>query len=128
LLIESEVKSKKGLGGAAVKAAFAVVKAIKPGVIRDSVDGLLDEFVEVLQGFYETYQEGGSSGTLEGYLEGRSLEVAEGLLGITDRRAERSKNKTMVKAYRKLRPKGKVHVEQAVPGIGRILDRHVGDL
>ena len=127
-LVNAEVKSKKGLGGMAVKAAFAVVKAIKPRILETSVDSLLDDFTAQLQPFYERFQQDGSSGTLEAYLPPRGAEVAEALLSITDRRAERAKNKTMVKAYRKLRPKGLVHVEQAVPGIGRVLDKHLDSL
>ena len=106
-------------------AAFALVKAIKPGIIEDSVNGLLDDFMQALQPFYERYQQDGSSGTMERYLGSQAPETAEALLAITDRRAERASNKTMVKAYKKLRPRGKVHVEQAVPGIGRVLDRHL---
>lgn len=127
-LVNDEVKSKGGLGGAAVKAAFAVVKAIKPGILEESVDSLLDEFVEALQTYYARYQDEGSPGTLSSYLPPRATDVAEDLLGITDRRAERASNKTLVKAYKKLRPKGKVHVEQAVPGIGRVLDKHTPSL
>lgn len=123
-LINSEVKSKSGFSGMAVKAAFALVKAIKPRILEESVDGLIDDFVEALQPYYEAYQNDGNPGSLETYLDQRGERVAESLLGITDRRAERASNKTMVKAYKKLRPKGKVHVEQAVPGIGRVLDRH----
>ena len=128
VLVNSEVKSKRGLGGMAVKAAFALVKAIKPRILEESVDGLIDDFVEAVQPHYESFQNDNSSGTLETYLNQRGERVAESLLGITDRRAERSSSKTMVKAYKKLRPKGKVHVEQAVPGIGRVLDRHTANL
>ena len=127
-LINTEVKSKKGLSGAAIKAAFAIVKAIKPRVIEDSVDGLLDEFTDALQPYYTTFQDHGEPGTLEEFLKARAGDVAESLLAITDKRAERAKNKTMVKAYRKLRPKGKTHVELAAPGIGGVLDRHVSSL
>jgi hypothetical protein len=127
-LVNAEVKSKKGLGGVAVKAAFAVVKAIKPRILEESVDSLLDEFTAAVQPFYERFQQEGNTGTLETYLSARAPDVAEALLSITDRRADRAKNKTMVKAYHKLRPKGKVHVEQATPGIGRVLDKHIPSL
>jgi len=127
-LIDGEVRSKKGLGGVAVKAAYAVVKAIHPKIISESVNNLLDDFIGQLQTFYARYQEEGASGSLESYLLARSSEVAESLLSITDRRAQRANNKTLVKAYNKLRPKGKVHVEAAAPGIGRVLDKHVGRL
>jgi hypothetical protein len=124
-LIEEEVKSKKGISGGLVKAAFKIIKALKPGILEETVDSLLDEFVEALQPFYARFQEQQSIHLLEAYLPPLASEVAENLLGITDRRAERSKNKTMVKAYNGLRPKGKIHVEQAVPGIGRVLDKHI---
>jgi hypothetical protein len=124
-LVNAEVKSKTGLGGIAVKAAFAVVKAIKPRILEESVDNMLDEFVDAMQPFYARYQEEGSSGTLEGYLNARAPEMADALLAITDRRAERAKNRTLASAYHKLRPKGKTHVELAAPGIGRVLDKHV---
>lgn len=124
-LVNAEVKSKGGLGGIAVKAAFAVVKAIKPRILEESVDSMLDEFVVAMQPLYAKYQDEGSSGTLERYLEQRAPEMADALLAITDRRAERAKNRTLAGAYYKLRPKGKVHVEQAAPGVGRVLDKHV---
>jgi hypothetical protein len=127
-LVDDEVRSKKGLGGVAVKAAYAVVKAIHPRIITESINSLLDDFIAQLQAFYARYQEEGASETLERYLQSRSGEVAEALLSITDKRAQRASNKTMVKAYNKLRPKGKVHVEAATPGIGRVLDKHVGRL
>ncbi len=127
-LVEAEVKSKTGLGGMAVKAAFAVVKAVRPRILEDSVDGLLDEFVAVLQPFYERYQEEGSPGTMEAYLGARASEAADQLLSITDRRAEKTKHKTLAKAYYQLRPKGKIHVEQATPGVGRVLDQHLPSL
>jgi hypothetical protein len=127
-LINAEVKSKGGLSGMAVKAAFAVVKALKPHILEESVENLLDEFVEAMQPLYSTFQEEGSVGTLEAYLPRHAESMADALLAITDRRAERAKNKTLANAYFKLRPKGKIHVGQAAPGIGRVLDKHVGSL
>lgn len=124
-LVNSEVKSKKGLSGAAVKAAFAVVKAIKPNILEESVDSLLDDFIAQLNPFFERFDQEGRKGTMEGYLQARGDAVAEALLSITDGRAKRASNKTLVKAYNKLRPKGKEHVVAAAPGIGRVLDKHV---
>ena len=40
-LIGSEVASKGGFGGIAVKGAFAIVKKVKPSIVRDVVDRLL---------------------------------------------------------------------------------------
>lgn len=127
-LVESEVRSKGGLTGMAVKTAFSIVKAVKPGIIQELVDGLIGQFVERLQPHYEAFQQQDAGGTLRAFLGSRSGEVAESLLGVTDDRAQKSTNKTLVKAYQKLRPKGKEHVMAAAPGIGGVLDRHVGSL
>jgi hypothetical protein len=127
-LVESEVRSKKGISGALVKAAFATVKAFKPTIVTDAMDGLIDEFIDALKPYYVRHEEEGSAGTLESYLGSRTSEAADSLLAITDRRAERSSHKTLVKAYHSLRPKGKVHVEQAIPAVGRLLDKHVASL
>lgn len=123
-LIDEEVKTK----GLIVKGVYKMVKAIKPGTIPNAVDGLLDDFVIEMQTFYARYQDEGSAGTLSAYFGARASEIAEALLTVTDRRADASSHKTMVKGYRKLRPKGKEHVTIAMPKVGALLDRHVVDL
>jgi hypothetical protein len=123
-LIDGEVKTK----GLIVKGVYKMVKAIKPGTIPSAVDGLLDDFVVEMQTFYARYQDEGASGTISAYFGARSAEIAEALLTVTDKRADKSAHKTMVKGYRRLRPKGKEHVAKAMPQIGALLDRHVVDL
>ncbi len=127
-VIDAEVRSHRGLAGIAVKTAYTVVKAVKPGIVAESLDSLIDDFVGQLQPHYEAYQEADDPGTLETFFRGRSDAVAESLLRATDRRAERASNKTIIKAYRKLRPKGKEHVLVAVPRVGALLDRHTANL
>lgn len=127
-LVDSEVRSKKGVSGALVKTSYKLVKTFKPNAIQDAVDGLLDDFVARLQVFYEGYQQEGSPGTLESYLQGRSDAVAESLLEVTDERARESSAKTLVKAYNRLRPKAKEHVILAVPQLGALLDKHAASL
>ena len=43
-LIDEEVDSKGGLTGFAIKAAYALVKAVKPGFITEAVDHMVDDF------------------------------------------------------------------------------------
>jgi hypothetical protein len=122
-LIDEEVDSKGGLSGMAIKMTYKVVKALKPTMIRESVDALLDEFVEKLEPHYAKYREGGA-GSLESYCGKNAASLADALLGITDQRARRSKNGTLKGAYEKLRPEGKKHVEAAMPRVARMLTRH----
>jgi hypothetical protein len=122
-LVDEEVSNKGGLSGIAIKGGYAVVKAIKPGIIREMVDKLIDEFCEKLEPYWADFTAKGS-GTFERSLEGKRTEVANALLGVTDKRAARAENRTIKKAYEKLRPTGVKNVEQAVPGIARLIAKH----
>lgn len=124
-LIEDEVRKKSGLSGIAIKAAFATVKAVKPGFVAEAVDHLLDDFAKRLDPFYQSHKQSTSSArALPDYFTGKSGEIADALLGITDERAQRAKNAVVKKSYEKLRPSAKRHVEEAVPGIGRLVEKH----
>ena len=118
-LIEEEVDSKGGLTGLAVKAAFAVVKAVKPGFVNEAVDHMLDDFVKRLEPFWADAQ--AKNEPIGALLNARAPQVADALLTISDDRAAKSTNNTLKKAYEKLRPTGKKHVEAAVPRIGRLI-------
>ena len=121
-LVEEEVDSKGGLTGLAVKAAFAVVKAVKPGFVSEAIDHMLDDFVRRLEPFWADAQ--AKNEPVGALMNGRAGDVAEALLAISDERASRSKNQTLKKTYEKLRPTGRKHVEAAVPRIGRLIAKH----
>ena len=127
-LIESEVASKSGLSGAAVKAGYKVVKTLKPGMIQDVVTKLLPDFATALQPMYEKSgapEVGEGSGKVfSDYLLAHQDEAADALLGVTDRKAENAKNKTLAKTYERLRGGAKTHVTAAVPGLARTLGRY----
>jgi hypothetical protein len=105
----------------AVKAVYAVVKALKPGFIREAVDHLIDELVVELEPFYVAW---GGKGALPDYFAGRAGEIADAMLHVTDAKANHAKNQTLRKSYDKLRPSGQKHVEAAVPGVARIIVKH----
>jgi hypothetical protein len=125
-LVEDEVAAKGGLTGIAIKGAFKVVSTVKPGVIREALDHLLDDFVNRLDPLYQTHRaSGGDARTFPAFLVQKKGEAADLLLGVTDERARRAHNKTLKGAYEKLRPQAKKHVEDAIPGAGRVFARHI---
>ena len=127
LLIDEEVKKKGGLSGAAIKLTFAAVKAVKPGFIQEAVDHLLDDFAARMDPFYQAHLQGigkGDARSLPSHFADQSGPIAEALLGITDARAQRAQNAVVKKSYEKLRPSAKKHVEEAVPGIARLVEKH----
>ena len=123
-LVESEVASKSGLGGMAVKTAFGVIKKLHPQIIHMAVNKLIDDFVDAMDPLYSDYKTGGAS-NLESHWNSKRVELADALLGVTDRRISKAENKTIKKAYSKLRPSGAKHVEASIPGIAQVVSRYV---
>ncbi len=125
-LIDDEVKAKSGITGIAIKGGYKIVCKIKPGIILESMDSLLDDFVKRVEPFWKAHLENdGTEKDFARVLAGKKEEVADALLGITDDRASRAQQKTMKKAYEKLRPTAKKHVAEAVPGVGQTLSGHL---
>lgn len=125
-LLDDEVSAKSGLSGLAIKTAVKVVKGVKPGIIPDVIDGLLDDFAARLDPFYQAHVAKG--GSIVDNFSARKGEVADALLGITDDRAQRTRHNSLRSAYQQLRPQGKKNVEEAVPGVARLIDKHARTL
>ena len=110
----------------ALKGGYRVVKKLKPNMIEDAIDHLLDDFTEALDPLYQDYLESDVE-TFEAYLPDHDEQAANDLLSITDRRAENTDHRVLRKTYSKLRGQAEKHVRQALPGVGRLIDRHAGD-
>ena len=123
-LVESEVASKSGLGGMAVKTAFGLIKKINPQIIHMAINKLIDDFVDAMDPFFSEYQKANAS-NLESHWIAKRVELADVFLGVTDKRIAKAQNKTIKKAYSKLRSSGAKHVEASVPGIAQVIARYV---
>ncbi|GLY67587.1 DUF6918 family protein [Amycolatopsis taiwanensis] len=122
-LVDEEVSDKGGVSGAVIKTGFAAVKKIKPGIIGSAIETLLDDFTASLEPFYANFRSTGG-GDFGAYLSSRSDEAADALLSVTDARAEKSSRDSIKKVYGKLRPNGKKNVEEALPRLGKLIDKH----
>lgn len=121
-VLDQEVGDKSGLMGIAIKGAYKVVKGIRPGFVREVVDGLLDEFLDAIEPMYQdavANKRPVGSGVRE-----NPSRVADGLLAVTDRKAEKAKSQVVKSAYEKLRSSAKKQVEQACPRLATLLERH----
>jgi hypothetical protein len=125
-LIDREVAKKGGLGGAALKAGYRIVKKLQSGrMISKAVDYLLDDFTAALGPIYDAFLGDESATHFADYLNERSHEGADALLAITDARIGSAENRLIQKTYAKLRGQAHKHVTEAVGGVGEIIDRHV---
>lgn len=121
-VLDLEVADKSGLSGVAIKAGYKLVQSVKPGFIPHVVDDLLDDFMDALD---PIYQEAVSLGKKPGsHLQAEAGRMADALLAITDRRAEKAQRAAIKGMYNKLRPTAKRHVEAAAPRLGELLERH----
>jgi hypothetical protein len=120
-LIDDEVAAKSGLSGLAVKAGYAAVKGVKPGFISHVVDQLLKEFADAVD---PIWAEGVASGNPTRHLQTNRSRVADALLAVTDEKARRAKSGVVRGTYDKLRGTAKRNVEEAVPRLSKLLEKH----
>jgi hypothetical protein len=121
-VLDQEVADKGGLTGMAIKGAYKLVQGMRPGFVRHTVDNLLDDFLEALE---PVYREAADKKRPAGaYLLEQRDRVADALLSVTDKKAERAQSATLKSAYSKLRPMAKKQVDAAAPRLATLIDRH----
>lgn len=118
-VIDAEVSDKGGLGGMAIKGAYAMVKGIAPGIIQKLLNGLLPDFLDALQPFADKAAQ--TNVDLKQHLTQQPSVVANALLSVTDSRAAKADAGTLKKGYEKLRPSAQKHVEQALPRLADLV-------
>lgn len=119
-LIDAQIKTK----GFMLKAAYTTIKAIKRRFVAEVVDSLLDEWLDKIQPHYDKWAPAKPS-TFADYVIARSDDVAEDLLSVTDKRAQRTTHTRVAKMYEKHRPTAKKDVIDAIPELSRMLERHL---
>ncbi len=120
-LIDKQVAAAPGLGGLALKAAYSTVKGIRADYCAQVVDQLLPEISIALD---PMWSEAVNNGNPVQYLAERKGEVADELLQISDKRVEKSTRAMVKGAYAKLRPSAKTYVENGVPDLAEIINKH----
>jgi hypothetical protein len=119
-LIEEEVARKSGLTGVVLRGGFSAFQRLQPGIVRLAVDRLLPELWRTLEPHWVA-----TRGKPEVAFSARSAVIADELLSVTDRLAERARNAMVVRLYRSLRPAAHGHVAEAVPRLGELMGRHL---
>src|SRR5688572_31440249 len=100
-------------------------KGIKKSFVPDTVDALLDDWLNKLQPHYDKWTANKTS-SLPDFLVSRSDDVAEDLLQVTDERAQKTSHTTAKKAYEKMRGGAKKNVIEAIPELARLIEKHLG--
>ena len=117
-VVESEVKSKGGLSGTALRTAVSAAQAIDKTIVRRAVARMLPEFLAQLDPFWESKGEA----SFGPRLVADGDRAAEALLEVTDHRAANPKHAAIAKVYGMIRSKAKGHVVSALPAVGTALE------
>jgi hypothetical protein len=122
-LVESELDSKGGLSGTAVKAAYKVVTTFAPGYYQQTINAMLPDMVHALAPYWADFaaQGGGEFGD---YLVSHGGEVSQSLLEVTDEMAQRSGRAAVVKAYQMVRGGAGKNIEAALPALGAMIQKY----
>ena len=122
-LIDAQVKQK----GFVIKSAYATIKAIKKRFISETVDAMLDEWLEKLQPYHDKWSATKVS-TFSDFVVARGDDVAEDLLSVTDGRAARTSHTTAKKMYGRMREGAKKNVIEAIPALAKMIEKHLAKL
>lgn len=117
-VVETEVNSKSGLSGTAIKTAYKGAQKISPNIVSQAMDKMLEDFLHTLDPFWR----GRGEQPFGAYLAANSDQVTEELLKITDARAAKPDNAAAAKVYGMLRGKAKENVTPALPRLGSALE------
>jgi len=122
-LVDAEVAGKGGLSGFAVKKGYDAVKSIKPGFVQEAVARLLPDMAVKVEPFWDA---GKKDGSPKAHLEKNRSQVADALLSVTDLKVQGAKSSLVRSTYKMLRGTAKKHVEEAMPRLGGLLEKHGG--
>ena len=119
--LEAELEDHSCLSGIALRTGYKTVRKLRPRFIEQNVEKLMPMFATVVDPHIVT---GRQAGSVTGHFTAHAAEIAEGLLGATDKRAAEATNNVAKKAYEKLRPRAKENVIAGMPRLARLAERH----
>jgi hypothetical protein len=123
LLIDTEVKSKSGVSGTAVKLAYKTVNTFASGYLQNTLEEQLPDMVAALDPFWADFR-GSGAADFGDYLSKRPEEVSNALLAVTDARAAGSTRPTILKAYKTVRGGASKHITAALPNLGLMIQKY----
>ncbi len=118
-LAASKIRKK----GVTLRTAFHVAQKIKPDILDRMVRELMPAFVTELEPCFSDYRASGA-GDLRTYLIAHENQVADAVLSVADRRADRIYSRTIRSAYNRVRGRARREILAAVPDIAATIAKH----
>ena len=119
-LVAAQVKRR----GISMRTALSVVQKVKPNILERTVREQMPDFIRELEPLYAAYGQADPAG-FAAYLGERDAQVADAVLHVADRRAERIHSRTIRSAYQRVRGRAQREVVSVVPELAAIIQRHL---
>lgn len=121
-ILDEEIAAKRGLSGKAIRAGYSAFKSVKPGICGSAFERLLPRFAPVIDPHWTQAR---GSGDARAYFRTHDGAIADGLLEVTDRLADRATNRVLLRLYRSLRGRARAHVISGVHRIPEVIEAHL---
>jgi hypothetical protein len=122
-MIRDFIRHRGGLKGMAYRTGFAMLEKARPGIVERAVQKLMPQFIEALQPLYEDFLKS-RGGSFAAFLETRADKAAWALIAVADGRMEGASENAR-KYYDRFRSGAEHEVEQMMPALGALIDRHL---
>lgn len=112
--VEAHIAQRGGLRGVGLRAAFGVVRTLKPDALPRTFRTLTPEFLAAIEPLYQEFIRAGG-GDFSGFLIRNADRAIAAMLAIADVRAARSGNATLKSAYARLRSTAEAELRELLP-------------
>ncbi|BAU94269.1 hypothetical protein N24_0007 [Corynebacterium suranareeae] len=122
--IEETVSKQSGITGIALKGAMAAATKVDSDIVTKGSRRLLPEMADSLDGLWQDYKANGGATDFGAHLEANSSSALDAILNVADRNANNINVPGLDKVYKGVRGKAAKVIEQELPKIGQLIEKH----
>lgn len=120
-VIEEQVANRKGFAGAGLRTAIKMAKATRGDtVVSEAVNRLLPDYCEALEPHFQQFRDSDET-DFPAFVKAREDVIAEDMVAVIDRRAEKSNHQTFRKMHKQLRSTVGGEVRVALPHLAQLV-------
>lgn len=121
--MSSTVDKQSGLTGVALKGARSAAKKVDSDILIKGSRRVLPELADSLDPLWQEFIAGGN-GDFGAYLSGNKDRALDAILGVADRNAETISLPGLASVYKGVRGKAAKVIEEELPAIGALVQKH----
>ena len=118
-LVETEIKKR----GMTLRTAYNVALKVKPDLVTRAIQELMSGFAAELEPCYAEFQASEATDLRAHFIRHEDA-VADAMLSVADRRADRIVSRAISSGYKRVRGKARREIIASMPEIATVLARH----